>query len=642
MPDLINIALNKSACQSSMSRWSQQGESCRAVNGKKSGEFSFHTEIESNPWWQVDLEDVFPISMIVAYNRGIQGSPNSDRATSMAIYYSIDGMYWERMYPGGQPFGGVQDKRPLKVDCSGKPARFIRLQLQERNYFHLDEVEIYTHNARPGSYAAKSSAATQLISLGSKYGTDKVPHGFCDVYEKVFAGMRPRVTKILEIGVFFGASLCMWSDWFPNAIIHGADHFTGHQGNGMFFEDADRFMREVRAGSHPRIVLHQLDQSQQEDLGRFAGEHLHGSFDIIIDDASHLMRDQQQTLGVLFRLVTPGGYFVIEDLHSSLGDDYDVEPDGSNSTLLMIQRALAGHGWQSRYMSRQELDFLDQSIDLSHTKIFGSGGSQTCVIRRRLSPVPDYHPSIVPGSVAIINYASMDELNQSRQQQNIAWARQWAQESLSLSGSGVTSTEVICFGPDSLDDDFYSRNEAILSQKRGGGFWLWKPCILEAMLAATNAEFLVYCDCGSTIKQPLGVVVRALKDSGASILAFDLTTNGWLEYQWTKGQVLRAMGATDPELSQSGQIGGTAVVMRVDDFSRRLVHQWLLLMQDGVFATDVPSADMGGDYPGFIEHRHDQSVFSLLVKKNMLDSCVNPPPIITRDFRTWIGHHNIS
>ena len=625
-----------------MSQWSQPDESNRAVNGIKNGEFSFHTDIETDAWWQVDLDGVFSLEEIVVYNRGMKGSPFSERARSMAIFVSLDGMTWEKLYFGGESFGGALDNAPLRVACAGKGARFVRLQLQEQNYLHLDQVEIFSQSARPCNPVLFSNTNPSLVSLGSRYGTDKVPHGFCAVYEKLFCEMRLRTTKVLEIGVFFGASLCMWRDWFPQATIHGADHFTGQQGNGRFFENADRFFKEVTAGLHPRIVLHELDQSKRGDLARFSDEHLQGTFDLVVDDASHLMRDQQQTLAVLFCLVKPGGYFVIEDIHSSLGSDYDVEPDGSNSTLSMIQAAIAGHGWHSRYMNRQEEDFLNDAADLSNTKIYDSGGSQTCVIRRRASTMTASTTATKPGGVVFTNYATVDELNHTRQQQNISWARQWGAEAIVDPSSVVTSYDIACFGPDSLDEQFCKQNESILTHKRGGGYWLWKPYILAAMLASTDAEYVIYCDCGSTIIKPLASVIQVMRETGAAILAFDMTSNGRLEYQWTKGEVLRAFNAEDAAFAATGQITGAVSVWRVCDASREFVDAWLKLMQFPEFATDAPSADGGGDTPGFVEHRHDQSIFSLLIKQGMQNSSPEKPLAVTQDFRTWIGHHHIS
>ena len=57
---------------------------------------------------------------------------------------------------------------------------------------------------------------------------------------------------------------------------------------------------------------------------------------------------------------------------------------------------------------------------------------------------------------------------------------------------------------------------------------------------------------------------------------------------------------------------------------------------------DAPSDDGGGELPDFIKHRHDQSIFSVLIKKAMQSSSRERPLVVTKEFRTWIGHHAIS
>lgn len=639
MAGSINVALNKKACQSSLSRWSRPDESSCALNGNKTGNFSFHTDMETNPWWQVDLEGLYCLTEIVIYNRESKGNALADRANSMAVFISQDGMQWEQLYGGGKPFGGVLDQAPLVVDADGKNARFVRLQLQEMNYLHLDQVEVYALSDLPCS---RTLSCQSLRDLGQTYGTDKVPHGFCDIYEQLFSTMRPRVTKMLEIGVFFGASLCMWRDWFPQAVIHGADHFTGQQGNGRFFEHADKFYQEVTSGRHPRIELHQLDQSKREDLVRFAAANQEATFDLVLDDASHLMRDQQQTLGLLFRLVKPGGYYVIEDLHSSNGLDYDVDPDKSNSTLLMIQAALAGEGWHSRYLHAEEESFLHDHVDLASTAIYNSGGSLTCAIRRRMTPLKPYRAVIKPQRAVLINYATVDELNQARQQQHIAWARQWGTAAPNAPSRGVNAFDVVCFGPDSLDEQFRTENRHLLSQKRGGGYWIWKPYIISAMLASTNAEYLIYCDCGSTFVKPLADLIQVMSETNAAVLAFDMTSYGRRESQWTKGEVFRALDAAEPFFTDTGQMGGTTSVWRVCDESRQFAKLWLEMVCRPHLVNDAPSSDGKSDWPGFIEHRHDQSLFSLLIKKTLQSASAVRPLAITRDFSEWVGHHHIT
>lgn len=55
---------------------------------------------------------------------------------------SNDGVSWKRVFINpGTVFGA--DGTPLRVSVKGLSARFVRLQLAEANYLHLDEVQIY-------------------------------------------------------------------------------------------------------------------------------------------------------------------------------------------------------------------------------------------------------------------------------------------------------------------------------------------------------------------------------------------------------------------------------------------------------------------------------------------------------------------
>lgn len=193
-----------------------------------------------------------------------------------------------------------------------------------------------------------------LNALGKKYGTDKVKHGFCDVYDSVFSDRKDNVKNILEVGVFFGSSINMWADYFPNATVWGIDTFEGKQGNGKFFKDADKYYNEWLANKIPnreRIELHKIDQSSEIELQKFVDLIKDKSikFDIIIDDGSHLMRDQQITLKHLLPLVKSGRRYVIEDTHTSLEIGYDIESDYSNSTLRMLDNWNKKNGFVSKY-----------------------------------------------------------------------------------------------------------------------------------------------------------------------------------------------------------------------------------------------------------------------------------------------------
>lgn len=134
-----NLALNRPATQSSTSQWSQPNDAKGAVDGNVSGGFGFHTESQPNPWWQVDLGAARVLNEIRIFNRR---DCCSERARTLQVLLSNDGVSWTRVFSNpGTVFGA--DGAPLRVSVKGLSARFVRLQLAETNYFHLDEVQVY-------------------------------------------------------------------------------------------------------------------------------------------------------------------------------------------------------------------------------------------------------------------------------------------------------------------------------------------------------------------------------------------------------------------------------------------------------------------------------------------------------------------
>lgn len=225
------------------------------------------------------------------------------------------------------------------------------------------------------SYITKMND-TLLTTLGTKFGTDKVHHGFTAIYNRIFQKHRYTFTKVGEIGVFFGASILMWKEYFPYAVIHGLDAFQGLQGNGNRFEGYLDFYNQMEKNPDARIKLHVMDQSKREDLENFREE----NFDLLLDDGSHLMKDQQLSLGILFPLVKSGGYYVIEDIHTSNQDGYDVVKNSSNTTLDMIYEWKLSGKWNSMYLNEKELEYLQNNVKTAD--VYGNGNSMTCIITK--------------------------------------------------------------------------------------------------------------------------------------------------------------------------------------------------------------------------------------------------------------------
>jgi hypothetical protein len=169
-----------------------------------------------------------------------------------------------------------------------------------------------------------------LIDAFEKWGTDKGQcstgptgnaewHGYAGFYECLFHRYRCDVKAVLELGIgtllpeahssFLGyaapgyrpgGSLRAWRDYFENATIYGLDVQPDTQ-----FADEDR------------IITRLCDSTNAAQVG----DVLRGSefpspceFDLIIDDASHLIENQINTLKNFYPYVKANGFYIIEDV----------------------------------------------------------------------------------------------------------------------------------------------------------------------------------------------------------------------------------------------------------------------------------------------------------------------------------------
>lgn len=108
------------------------------------GLWGFHTELEDDPWWQLDLKRSMSLDQIQIYNRC---DHTVGRAARLKVLLSEDGAEWEQVYQhDGTIFYGHTDGKPLAVSLEGKTARYVRIQLPGENCLHLDEVEVYETN----------------------------------------------------------------------------------------------------------------------------------------------------------------------------------------------------------------------------------------------------------------------------------------------------------------------------------------------------------------------------------------------------------------------------------------------------------------------------------------------------------------
>jgi demethylmacrocin O-methyltransferase len=255
--------------------------------------------------------------------------------------------------------------------------------------------------------AVARAAADPLSMLAMKYGTDKASHGFTRFYDSIFNPQQDGIRLMMEIGVFGGASIQMWAEYFSKATVVGVDNFMcglrsdqktealrrtgGNRGclSKNLAEAGRRFRDAVHRGEHgPRIRILSANQSDVGELAHALSEFfpvagLHGSFDLIVEDGSHMHRDQQMNIALLFPLVRPGGYYVIEDIHSSFQNKYDEKPGSKHTTHSVMSKFNQTRTMRSKHMSTVQQAYLERWIEYSSikvTKVYRT--DQTCLIRK--------------------------------------------------------------------------------------------------------------------------------------------------------------------------------------------------------------------------------------------------------------------
>lgn len=128
---------------------------------------------------------------------------------------------------------------------------------------------------------------------------------YLEVYERCFATYRNRPCKILEIGVQNGGSLQLYQKYFPLA-----EKIVG--------VDVDPKCKRVESGN---IFVEIGSQADRDFLGDVSD--MHGPFDIVIDDGSHIFDHQIASFETLFPLTSSTAVYIVEDTHTSYLPDFD-------------------------------------------------------------------------------------------------------------------------------------------------------------------------------------------------------------------------------------------------------------------------------------------------------------------------------
>ena len=238
----------------------------------------------------------------------------------------------------------------------------IKGKLNQRQKLKL----LYKFRSLKARFFFNDLSKQALIHKTDKFGK----HYYTPHYETHFRPFKYKKINLLEIGVggydspLHGAnSLRMWKSYFPKAKIFSLDIFD------------KSFLQEKR------IKIYKGSQVDEPLLGKICEEN--NSFDIIIDDGSHVNEHVITSFKILFPKLRMGGIYVIEDTQTSYWEQYggtSKEFNAKGTIYHFFKSLIDGLNHEEFLIDGYEKTYFDKhivSMHFYHNMIFIYKGENT-------------------------------------------------------------------------------------------------------------------------------------------------------------------------------------------------------------------------------------------------------------------------
>jgi hypothetical protein len=209
--------------------------------------------------------------------------------------------------------------------------------------------------------------------------------------------------------------------------------------------------------------------------------------------------------------------------------------------------------------------------------------------------------------------------------------------------------EFIIYKPEDIDKKFFNKNKEILNQTRGAGYWLWKPYIIQKTLNNINdGDIVFYVDAGNIFEHDPSFLYESFNINDGIIL-FDnrdgmLCGNAAKNYISCKKDSFVLMDCDEDKYINGIHLNASYQIYLKNNNSLQFISEYLNYCQNINIITDTPN-QYGENYPGYYDHRHDQSILSLLAIKKNITPLVDPSEwgnnANNRGFKQLFTHHRI-
>jgi hypothetical protein len=143
-----------------------------------------------------------------------------------------------------------------------------------------------------------------LEKLVDNSRTDKnTLHSYLPLYQNLLINKKETAKNILEVGIYNGGSIKLWSDFFINANVYGLDILNIND----IWEDIK---------NNEKIILYTSCNAYNNDffITNFLNKNI--KFDFMLDDGPHSLESMIQFIKLYSQIMTDDGILIIEDIQS--------------------------------------------------------------------------------------------------------------------------------------------------------------------------------------------------------------------------------------------------------------------------------------------------------------------------------------
>ena len=190
-----------------------------------------------------------------------------------------------------------------------------------------------------------------------------IAHGYAKIYEKYLKEHKEKNLNIIELGSFYGNASSAFFFYFKNSQLYSADI------------NPDMYLYRSK-----RLKNFFTDTSSRVSIEKNISKR-NIQFDLIIEDASHMLKDQVISLFILFKNLKSGGFFIVEEIDfPEKREDMRVGQEFPDLKTILI-KIINKENFSSKYINENEKNYFLENFDT--IKFYTGNINEIAIIKKK-------------------------------------------------------------------------------------------------------------------------------------------------------------------------------------------------------------------------------------------------------------------